>query len=441
MAPVVPTPKVAAETYATKHPDPTPPPSRSRSLKSDHAWAKAIAGEMAIMVAGDLTYYKIFGPYSRWLDKWDEDAWKKRFDPKTFKFDANEHEINAGGHVIGGWAYFLVQELAFRSRDKAKKRELLDEVIHELRGFGFTFATSAFWELFVEEGAPSLNDQIVTPIAGYSGGKAIARFIGYLLDGEDLPHTFEAGVSVFDDGSASVHGHAEIIDGRRSSELRIDAAFDRGGLKSGNVFTKTHIAGAGFMTGGLRLWGGVSSAYDYTRVEARGVEPVDKFAVVEIINATGDAEYTRGRFRAHAQLDLGLLDFGMAQGLAWDEEKGVRDSSLKTKPTLEKFGYAFYGGNTIRPALTLGFGGLEISGRATYHTLDSIEGQSRSQAGIVDDTDLKDTALTLELGASYRYDHFKFSAGYKGRWRSGTAGTSSDTHSTSAFGLGFDYVF
>ncbi len=421
-------------------PAPVLAPRENTAPKSDHAWAKALAGELAIMIGGDLVYYTLDGPFSRWPDKWSKDAWHDRLSGRTFGFDSNSHEINAGGHVFGGWAYYLVQEIMFRERDKAGQKTALQEVLKELRAFGFTFSTSAFWELFIEEGQPSKNDQIVTPIAGYSGGKAIARVYRFIADGEQGPHVLEAKAGAATNGTGFVAGRAEVIDGRRSADVRLKASFDSSGFHSGSVFTQAAIAGVSHEKGGFRAFGGISSAYDYSRQEPRPGVQRDKLGVVEIVELTGDVGYAKDGFSVRGTLDVGV-DFAMVQAHALDAWRKPGHDTGRLKPTLDKHGYYYAGGLTLRPELSIGYRGLTLSAGATHHRFDSIEGHSRNQAGIKNDLDIQDQATSLSLGASYRYDRLQLSLGYDVQKRAGRIGDTQVESRTSSWNAGVGFTF
>jgi hypothetical protein len=341
--------------------------------------------------------------------------------------------------VLGGWTYYLIQALMFRSHDKHSERMLLDEVVRELRGFGFTFATSAFWELFIEEGAPSKNDQITTSIAGYSGGKTIARVIRFLMDKENGPHRIELGVGAASNGTAFVSAAADIDDFHRSADLRAKASADAHGLHSASVFTQAAIAGYGTDNGGVRTWFGVSSAYDYARQEARQGVQKDRTGVVEIVDLSARGSYRTGRFALSGKLDLGL-DFAMVDSHALAAYKAAGGNMQNTKPTLSKDGYYFAKGLTLRPQFAVSFGALDLSARATYHHLESIEGESRKQTNITNDFHLSDQKLTLELGASYRLSSVRLGAGYEGTWRSGQIGQLETSSFNASIGLQLSYT-
>jgi hypothetical protein len=116
---------------------------------------------------------------------------KNNLDPSTWHFDSDSYTINNGGHPFGGAMYFS----AARSTGH-------NFWVSSLYAFG----GSAFWELFMENERPSLNDQITTPFGGVFIGEMMHRASRALLyPGYGKPGWMRKGVAWVIDPVGSVN--------------------------------------------------------------------------------------------------------------------------------------------------------------------------------------------------------------------------------------------
>jgi hypothetical protein len=122
--------------------------------------------ETALVLAGGTVWYLRHGTDERWGRALEWRAWRRKFLANDVTFDGDRFNTNAIGHPIGGAAYYQI----------ARSNGL---------GPGGSFITSlfasTFWEYFVElPEHPSINDMIMTPVAGAVIGETTYRLARYL---------------------------------------------------------------------------------------------------------------------------------------------------------------------------------------------------------------------------------------------------------------------
>jgi hypothetical protein len=121
-----------------------------------------------LLAAGAAWYWRDANP-SRHPLRFDWPSWEGKLTLEALRFDDNTFNTNALGHPYAGVAYFQI----------ARGNGL---------GFGGAYAaavlSSTFWEYFVEfVETPSLNDLVMTPVAGAVVGESMFRLGGLFAAG------------------------------------------------------------------------------------------------------------------------------------------------------------------------------------------------------------------------------------------------------------------
>ena len=91
---------------------------------------------------------------------------KKKFSGEAVRFDDNAFRLNSfSGHALAGAYYYLIAR---------------DNNLSRIESFLWSFATSSIYEFFIElPEVASINDFIVTPVAGATIGEAMYQFGRY----------------------------------------------------------------------------------------------------------------------------------------------------------------------------------------------------------------------------------------------------------------------
>jgi len=89
---------------------------------------------------------------------------KLRFAPGSWYFDADELAVNFAGHPTAGTFYYMVAR---------SNRVSIPEA------FLWAFGTSTLWELIEFKEPVSINDMVVTPVAGLAIGEAFTQLSGW----------------------------------------------------------------------------------------------------------------------------------------------------------------------------------------------------------------------------------------------------------------------
>jgi hypothetical protein len=122
---------------------------------------RAILERAAVLGVGTIWYWSNVD-FNRvdWQLGWDAESWKRKlltFD--AIRFDSNYFDTNAYSHALGGAAYHLIS----RSNNLSLPGSM-----------GFNFLASGVWEYLIEyREYVSLNDMILTPIAGAAIGESL----------------------------------------------------------------------------------------------------------------------------------------------------------------------------------------------------------------------------------------------------------------------------
>jgi hypothetical protein len=122
--------------------------------------------ETALVLAGGTIWYLRHGTDGRWSRALEWQSWQRKFLAEDVTFDGDRFNTNAIGHPIGGASYYQIA----RSNGIGPGGSFLTSVL-----------ASTFWEYFIElPEHPSLNDMIMTPVAGAIIGETTYRLGRYL---------------------------------------------------------------------------------------------------------------------------------------------------------------------------------------------------------------------------------------------------------------------
>ena len=143
--------------------------------------------EIALVLGAGVTWY--YSNVELNSIDWDysvERSLKSRFASlEAYRFDDNDNAINRK-HLNAGAAYYVIGRINGFSR---------------LESFLMGFASSAFWEYFVEfREVVSINDQILTPVGGYVLGEALYQ-VGSTFVKQYSKYGRHALISIFGGGS------------------------------------------------------------------------------------------------------------------------------------------------------------------------------------------------------------------------------------------------
>jgi hypothetical protein len=136
---------------------------RRSLLERDPSYWRA-AGEMVLFLGIGTAWY--------WIERdrnafdWDFQGWRQRFDEESYRFDNNPFQVNFMGHALSGLTYYGMS----RAND-----------LGVLASFAYTFMASWMWEFVIEfKERVSINDQIVTPMAGMAVGEFFYKLSRYV---------------------------------------------------------------------------------------------------------------------------------------------------------------------------------------------------------------------------------------------------------------------
>jgi hypothetical protein len=146
---------------------PPPPPSKTFTY-TQPAEAKPLraAAEIGAVLAVGFAWYATTAPtVKRWDPGYRWATFKNKLTLKDFGTDSNEFGTNFVGHPAGGTGYYLA----------ARANRLSIPV-----SFGLAVTGSLLWEMFGEVSeVVSMNDMIVTPLAGIAIGEATTQLGAY----------------------------------------------------------------------------------------------------------------------------------------------------------------------------------------------------------------------------------------------------------------------
>jgi Domain of unknown function (DUF3943) len=127
---------------------------------------RAVLELEAVFALGFVWYATTGSLVSQWDVGYDWKRFRDKITGQSFGPDTNHFGTNFIGHPLGGTGYYLA---ARGSR------------LSILPSLGYAFAGSLLWELFGEiRERVSMNDTIVTPLAGIALGEPFTQFAAYL---------------------------------------------------------------------------------------------------------------------------------------------------------------------------------------------------------------------------------------------------------------------
>jgi hypothetical protein len=188
---------------------------------------------------------------------WHGASWRKRFHRSAYRYDNNPFRINFLGHALSGAAYYGLS----RANDLSMPESALS-----------AFVASWTWEFLLEfHGAVSMNDQLLTPVAGIAIGEFFHLLGRYLTSApaDDTPGLralqWTAGLPV------TAH---RALDGSAADPVRDESATDERGLSAdiaarfrvsyGPALVRPH-QGTRHVTHGIRFDGWLAAIPGYLR--------------------------------------------------------------------------------------------------------------------------------------------------------------------------------
>ncbi len=395
-----------------------------------------------------------------------KDQSRRIFDLDFWRLDSNAFEVNSN-HGVQGAASYLVG----RSNGLTLAESFLLGV-----------AASSVWELIVEfQEVVSLNDMIVTPIAGFSLGESLFQFSRYahrpgtgwalralsdILDPAGCVNRWLSGRRDRLDaraGWADARGEFSIaggvssgikgtpagptiriamdsrfsdftISGRHQtaySGLCADLEFSKSGFSRfsatsrvlfWNWFRSRNVAGGAAGTSGSagsRFILGLASGLDFASLAYRGF--YDRFITVDglgLMARWAAKTAAGGEFALSAEA---YGSFSAARPAALDAYR-IRDDLFYAKTSLRVWEYYWALGYSLVLGAEWRGKGLEARGEIRHHALDSIEGRDRFPSSVARDFDLTDhrTIWTLRLSVPLGDRGVGLFAGIEGYHRCGT---------------------
>lgn len=404
-------------------------------------WLRAGLEEAFTLGAGTAWY---------WIDRerqvadWDFPSLKQRFTFEAWRLDSNPFPINFFGHAFNGAGFHTIA----RSND-----------LPLVGALGVGFATSMVWEYALEfREKISINDVILTPVAGLSGGEFF-HWLGRYLDGGPaaarwaltFPHALhrqldgpypgrprsiwhrfrlayrysvadidpaaaaapdQGAVGVAED-SAQVHG-VELF-----GRLVALPGYARPGrqtrwFREGNV-TSMHVQIASadgdpavdvladtIVLGWLRQSGdrsailGLGVAYRYRKQTIAAWH--DRLGVVHLPGLAVDGDLLVGDWRVHARARFNG-DFAGIHGLPFKRWRDAADPDLVAKTILRKHGYYYGWGLSTRAHVELIGPRLQLGASLYLGRYVSQEGLDRAQEDITADLEADDRVVELAAWA------------------------------------------
>ncbi len=257
-----------------------------------------------------------------------------------------------------------------------------------LDGNGFTTDVWHRFELFAGGGA---TWQGRATSASPRGAYADATF-GLDTQLKNLPG-WERGpdrTAFFDDGNVT--------------SLRFDFTLSDGRMVDGRL--ETHLVPIGVyarrMGNDSRSFVGLSGSFEYGvhEFDRDGTRPIDLVAVVSPFGVVAEHEQRLGPLRLRSRMDL-YAEFAGVTSYALDDYRFAHrrdDTNLQT--VLRQEGYYHALGVTVAPELGVGWGPLDVFGRARLDTWQGIGGFDENQERIKREIPLADRRMSVTGGAA-----------------------------------------
>jgi hypothetical protein len=204
----------------------TAPPLLSYRAPPDPQYLRVALEELALLGAGLGQYWYDRERNSRdWQFNYDWASFRARLEGNAYAFDNNGFDTNFLFHPAAGTLYYL----AARSNR-----------FSPLGSLAVAFGASAFWEFFGEfQEMISVNDVIVTPVAGMAWGETLTQLGAYFL--RECPSTSSQILGVTFAPFTALHdavddaSHLTVCDGESSSARRF-----RLYLQGGETWSEGH---------------------------------------------------------------------------------------------------------------------------------------------------------------------------------------------------------
>ena len=397
-------------------------------------------------------------------------------------YDANTFRTNFLGHPIMGASMY---QLARGNRAPAWLASL------------YTLAGSTTWELIEFQEKASINDLVVTPVAGVALGEALFQMAAHLdrsppsaartvlawlaapwkkvadaVDGATLARgdpadRLEARASLGAAGADGVegrrgelraaagwslwrdtcygapgHGATAWLDGQATG-LRVSGAAGTGGVTDARLSSSALLAALYARSidpggRGADLVAGAGAGFDLGGHAWTRQGPFDLAGTVDVPRAALQARWLDGPLRLTARLDAALR-FGGSRSFALDGDPG--SVPFDTLPSVQQQnGYHFGLGGMLQAALELAWGpaSLEAAGRA--ESLDGVANPDPTPGyhpGAALDERWKDATVRAawRLGNGFEVG---VDAGWRQRWS--RAGPTTRTASERSWGLSFTAI-
>jgi hypothetical protein len=408
----------AARAEATK-PSPEPPPNYLRP-----------ALEIAIGLGAGAVWYVLD---DRNVLDFDYPSLKQRLNGEAWRFDSNRFPLNYVWHPLTGAGMYVL------SRGNR---------LGVVPAFAYALAGSTAWEYVIEFNEKiSVNDMIVTPLAGLAlgeffhklalyvsrpaprgvGGQALAWSLGLSVHGHDrldgiepeAPEQWRAlelaygfGVTTrggeaargahrlgFSGRLVSLPGYLEPSAGGRWFADADVAAFDLD-LELGaegvgaDVFAETWLAG--YHEPALAATGALAVGYTYRSTRAFGFD--DRQGLLRFPGVAAEFQRRRGELGALLRA-RGAPTFGSMSAVGYPSFR-LAEPEGRAKTVLERESYFYGWGFSAGLEARLRLGALGLGGELGVSRLASIEGFDRAQERVARDLHVRETALDYGFSAS-----------------------------------------
>jgi len=397
-------------------------------------------------------------------------------------YDANTYRTNFLGHPFMGASMY---QLARGNREPAWLASL------------YALGGSTTWELIEFQEKASINDLVVTPVAGVALGEALFQMAAHLdrsppsvartvlawlaapwkkvadaVDGARLARgapadrlesrasagaastdgvegrrgelRASAGWRLWRDADYGAPGHhtSAWLDGQATG-LWVSAAAGASGvtdarLSSSALLASLYARSIGPSGRGADLVAGVGAGFDLGGHDWTRAGPFDLAGTVDVPRATLQARWLDGPLRLTARLDAALR-FGGSRSFALDGDPG--SVPFDTLPSVQQQnGYHFGVGGMLQPALELAWGpaSLQAAGRAEF--LDGVANPDPTP-GYHPSAQLEELWSEATGRVAWRFvDWLEVAAdaGWRQRWS--RAGATTRTASERSWGLAFTAI-
>lgn len=368
---------------------------------------------------------------------------------EAVKMDSNNFDTNAVSHPFAGFFYFTgARTLGFSF----------------LESFLFSFTGSLIWEYVGEfKEKVSINDIVVTPVAGSvmgevafrlsefllkSGGSFMKTALGILVDpfgainrllytgfpkrsnnldrfgfdanqfhkfqfyyGQTLKEGYaylKLNTAIYDiKNYLSAGESSKVFKGGDITIMELEALFGKEEMKRIRALFEVSIAGiqkqkivdTAAGKKGYSVLIGLQTGYNYQKQSFKDFK--DNVAVANVIGAMVELHlfYKGIHFSTRTSVNA---DFSQVNSVAIENARA--NATLDTsKSVLDAKKYYFAFGFTARNRTSIEYKNFKLSGGVDYNYMDSIEGADRMQEEVVDDYDLVDHRVKVDSSLEYKF--------------------------------------